>query len=422
MTWAPILDGELAVRACAAIDEICAGLAGTRVDEVMWTPDPASSLISGASLYAGAAGVALLHAYAGRPDDAVAYLSAAIDAISEPMGDSLAGGWTGVAFAVEHLQGRMLERGPDDPNTSIDDLLLERLAAAPWPGKLDLMYGVVGAGVYALERLAAAPAFAEHCLEMVVDHLADHAECDGVSGAGVTWFTPGHMIDRPAAAPLPAGRYYLGVAHGVPAMISLLTRACAVGIAVDRARPLLDGAVRWLLGQRTSGLSPRFPYWVIPDGPAAPRRMAWCYGDLGIAVILLDAARQAGEPVWERAAIELARGAAAYHADGPERARDVVDASFCHGAAGLGHLFNRLAQTTGDAHLLAAARRWFARTLDLHRPGEGCCGWRFWFPVSHLGWAAPPGLLEGAAGIGLALLAATGSLEPEWDRALAVST
>src|SRR5712692_6145954 len=37
-------------------------------------------------------------------------------------------------------------------------------------------------------------------------------------------------------------------------------------------------------------------------------------------------------------------------------------------------------------------------------------------------WEDDPGILTGAAGIALALLAATTSIEPEWDRMLLLST
>lgn len=38
-----------------------------------------------------------------------------------------------------------------------------------------------------------------------------------------------------------------------------------------------------------------------------------------------------------------------------------------------------------------------------------------------LGWRVDPGFLTGAAGIGLALLAAVAPVKPEWDRLLLVS-
>ncbi|HEX7277236.1 MAG TPA: lanthionine synthetase LanC family protein, partial [Acidimicrobiales bacterium] len=79
----------------------------------------------------------------------------------------------------------------------------------------------------------------------------------------------------------------------------------------------------------------------------------------------------------------------------------VVDAGLCHGAAGLLHVSNRLYQATGDERQAAAARRWLEPALTL--------------PV------AGAGFLEGRAGVGLALLAATTDVEPEWDRILLLS-
>jgi lantibiotic modifying enzyme len=127
-----------------------------------------------------------------------------------------------------------------------------------------------------------------------------------------------------------------------------------------------------------------------------------------------------GEPEWETEALEIARCAAA----GPPEEAGVVDAGFCHGATGLGHVFNRLYQATGDATLRRAARFWFERSLAMRQPGRGVGGFqaltarddgtKYWDDEDR-------GILTGAAGIGLALLAAATPIEPEWDRMLLVS-
>jgi hypothetical protein len=81
-------------------------------------------------------------------------------------------------------------------------------------------------------------------------------------------------------------------------------------------------------------------------------------------------------------------------------------------------------QATADARFANAARGWFERTLAMRRPGRGIGGFESWLavdgdPGSH---AADPGLLTGSTGIALALLAATSTVEPAWDRILLVST
>jgi hypothetical protein len=59
----------------------------------------------------------------------------------------------------------------------------------------------------------------------------------------------------------------------------------------------------------------------------------------------------------------------------------------------------------------------------MRRPGKGVAGFSS-LTVDEDGserWLSEPGLLTGAAGVGLALLAAVGKVEPRWDRVLLVS-
>jgi len=121
-----------------------------------------------------------------------------------------------------------------------------------------------------------------------------------------------------------------------------------------------------------------------------------------------------GEPAWEREALEIARGAARR----PPEEAGVMDAGLCHGAAGPGHLFSRMSQATRDATLARAARFWFDRTVAMRRPGRGIGGFSALSGKANgtRYWEDDPGLLTGASGIALALLAATTSIEPAWDR------
>ncbi|HEY0784065.1 MAG TPA: lanthionine synthetase LanC family protein, partial [Thermoanaerobaculia bacterium] len=272
----------------------------------------------------------------------------------------------------------------------------------------DLVGGLVGLGVYALERLPR-PGGRE-CLERVIALLAARAER---TVEGVTWRTPQRYVPADLRGQYPEGYYNLGIAHGVPGVVALL----AAAETVERwRRDLLDGAVAWLLARQLPDGASRYAYTAAPGDPPTPARLGWCYGDLGVAVALLAAARRAAIADWERAALALARFAASRS---PESA-ETVDAGLCHGTAGLLHLFNRAYQATGDPLLCDAALAWFERTLELRRPGEGVGGFLSWEPdeTGKKGWRSAPGLLTGAAGVGLALLAATTTVEPAWDRAL----
>jgi hypothetical protein len=209
----------------------------------------------------------------------------------------------------------------------------------------------------------------------------------------------------------------LGVAHGIAGVIPFLARVHRLGLAQQTVRPLLDGAVRWLLAHMVDTPSgPTVPYFVADGVEPGPARSAWCYGDPGVAAALLLAARDAGEPAWAAAATGLAVRAAAR----PPGQTGVVDAGLCHGSAGLAHLFNRMYQMTAEPALADAARFWVERTLELcsaMAPGRGVTLTEAARPA----WKGP-GLLEGAAGVALAMEAAGTTVEPVWDQMLLVST
>jgi lantibiotic modifying enzyme len=407
--WRPILEGDAARAAREAIAAIAADL-----PDAPARPEPAGR----ASLGGGDAGVALFYAYLGdRRFDAIMAgclerATRALEATPLPVG--LYAGFSGIAWVVQHLSDRFLDDGTpgEDLNEEIDQAIRTHLADLRPPIDYDLIRGLAGLGLYSLERLPRAGG--AQCLHDVIGQLGKAAE---PRADGITWWTHPSLCGV-TRSPVPNGYYNLGVAHGVPGIIGLLGDACAAGVAAREAMPLLEGAVTWVLGQRLNGNGRSlFPYHVGPGLEPSSTRLAWCYGDLGIAVTLLAAARAVAREDWEREAIEVAHRAAAW----PIVGSGVVDAGICHGAAGVAHLFNRIYQATGDRVLREAALFWYDHALSLRKPGEWVGGFYAWEPVegTQLGQVASPGFLTGAAGVGLCLLAATGEVEPAWDRLLA---
>jgi lantibiotic modifying enzyme len=109
-------------------------------------------------------------------------------------------------------------------------------------------------------------------------------------------------------------------------------------------------------------------------------------------------------------------------AERPEAETKVVDAGFCHGTAGLAHLYNRMYQATGEPRLGRAAVHWLERTLEWCRLAEDGGGW--WVAGSADPRQGPwtgIDLVHGAAGIALVLLAAATPVEPVWDRMFLLS-
>lgn len=414
LRWRAILQGDLQRQALATGDAIVQHLSAG--EQAATTSDPVDP-----------ADMTLLHAYHARTSHradaaarAVACLEAAMDGAAlrhRPL--ALFGGITDVAWTVAHLHEQLVAPDAEDPVQDVDEFLLDHLGEAPWTGDYDLIGGLVGIGVYGLERLGRSPA-APAIVGAVVERLTELAQ---ERPTGCTWFTRPDQVPHVQRALCPDGYENLGVAHGVPGIIGLLASVCSSGAADaqtrTRARHLLDGAVEWLLGQQLPDeAAGRFASWAGPGIEPAPARLAWCYGDPGIAAVLLRAARCVANPRWEEAALAIARSAA-------RRTRSearVADACLCHGTAGLGHLFNRLYQATGDRALGEAAHYWLRETLDQYRPGAGGPPYLFHAPdaAGRIDWRPMPGLLSGEAGVALVLLAAATDVPPDWDRKLLV--
>jgi hypothetical protein len=269
---------------------------------------------------------------------------------------------------------------------------------ATWTADYDLIGGLVGLGVYFLER---GPAGRDG-IARIVEHLVATSER---TDAGVTWHTRAELLPDHQRKTAPNGYYNCGLAHGVPGVVSLLGRIAQRPDAPAGVAELRDDAARWLLAQRVDDRG--FPA-TVTDGQRIPTRAAWCYGDPGVVVALWDVEVRAGRSpdalvplnAWMHRTIEQA---------------GVVDMPLCHGATGLAHLCNRFYQATGVREYRDAAVTWFTRALDMRR-SEPHAGFPAFSPLETPPWKTTADLLDGAGGVGLSLLAAVTPIEPEWDR------
>lgn len=363
------------------------------------------------SLYGGEPGYALFYAYLDRVAPKASLrrigrrhldraISRVADASRRPF---FSYGFSGTGWAVEHL-ARWFVDMPDGALDEIDDGLIE-IVRAPTVS-FDIQHGLVGFGIYALERLPAPSA--RRLLEAIVHRLARMAE---PHRRGLAWrMVNAEWVEMEQLDVLRAGIYLPGVYNGVGGVVGLLGGAIRAGVAVDEARRLLDGALTWA--------------WLASRRIPAPLQLTWRHGRLGIAAVTFLAARAAGLDRWSEVALAEMRRLA--------RARVRVDqSSLFDGVAGVAHVFHRMYLATGHAPFADAAHTYLLRLLRRRRPGLGMAGFRTFSrswqrrymnkPDYPIGWLGVPGLLNGIAGIGLALIALLHGQDPTWDRALLLS-
>src|SRR5258706_2608877 len=164
--WRPILAPESAERVLQVVREIAANLQ-SRI--------ASSSLGVSPGLAGGESGLALFFSYLdqaqpeqGYDELAMELLERTISATAKnPLMPSLYSGFSGVAWTMEHLAGRLYEdEGGEDAGEEVTAALVEHVALTPWQGHYDLISGLVGFGVFALERVPRPGG--EECLRRVV--------------------------------------------------------------------------------------------------------------------------------------------------------------------------------------------------------------------------------------------------------------
>lgn len=348
-------------------------------------------------------------------DDA---LSAAGD---RELSASLYGGLGGIAWVGEYL--RRCECV--DLESDWADELDASLAAVLVPmgrdhtrdtirqgARFDLISGVSGMGVYLLTRPATT--MRDDTVRAAAATLARAAD---KAASGAAWFYPPEQLDGYRLAATPDGYWDPGVAHGSAGVLAFLGALEASGAGDEASQSLRRATRDWIrdLVDRAPPGPSLLPTAVTPSGVYEPSRLAWCYGDLGVAATLAAVGTVLADDDCIALAERLADSSSA------RRGVDtgVWEPSLCHGSAGAAHLFARLYQHLRAPSLRDAACFWYERTFDLleKRPFvaptlEG--------PREAAG-SHDMGFLTGAAGVGLALLASVTDREPSWDALLGCS-
>ena len=355
------------------------------------------------------------------------YMASATEAVerSAYASTGLFGGLAGLAFA-----GWSLSRGGVRYQrliTALDSALLgqiagqaDGLARVTTEGvafsEFDAVSGLAGVGAYLLNRqeIPAVSLALQTILRSLVALASDTA-------GPPRWWTPPHLLGSEEMTALhPHGNLNCGLAHGIPGPLAFISLALLNGIGVAGTEEVIDRLADWLIAyQVEDAWGVNWPYAVSlaadgasepPDATRAGSRAAWCYGAPGVARALWLAGVARGRPQWRDLAIEAM--AAVYRR--PSAARQINSPTLCHGVAGLLQITLRFANETRLPVFTDAANDLTEWLLLAYEP-ESLMGYRNWEPGGTR--VDQPGLLEGAAGVLLTLLAAATDVEPSWDRA-----
>ena len=274
-------------------------------------------------------------------------------------------------------------------------------------GNYDYMHGSLGAALYFLKK-ELTPTILEHIITLI-DQLST-----GDDNGKKKWhyhYKEGQLENSTN----------LGLSHGIPSILVFLLKGYQLDINPEKAKILIDEIVHYLLDHRQDPITHKtyYPYAVSESDVEAEKntRLAWCYGDLGVCCALWQVAQVFHDIQLQDNVLEIM----AYTATRKNlKENEVCDAGLCHGTAGIAHIFNRFYQDTHHQVFQEAALFWYEQTLELAAFSDGLAGYKTCAGHTHK-YENCTGLLEGIAGIGLALIASVADFEPSWDECLLLS-
>jgi lantibiotic modifying enzyme len=288
----------------------------------------------------------------------------------------------------------------------------------------DVISGLSGVAAYLVSRLDSPEA--ESTLNDLVRCLVELSrEENGLP----RWHTPPHLSssDDFMLRQFPNGYLNCGLAHGIPGPLGALALAFLAGLRCDGLEEAIDRLASWLECNRLDdswginwptgvGLLPLGdPVGRIAPSSSSPQAQAgWCYGSPGVARALYFA----GLALRKQEYCDLAVGAIEAVLRRPITARLIDSPTFCHGVAGLLEIVLRFANDTGAPVLQAGAETLTEQLLSLHEP-QSLLGFRSMELEGKR--VDQPGLLDGAPGVALVLLAASCEIAPAWDRIFLLS-
>lgn len=407
MEWKPLIsDAKEAFKIEQVIYKIANGLGKSTHNDFNRPTDP--------SLMYGRFGHSLLYGYlyqySNAPElynDFLVSVEGALALVADNEPELNFGrGYSGYAWCLQHLvMAGFLDADMDELTGDIttqlygfSDHLLSR-------GEYDYLLGGLGPSIFLLER--AGTGHLDLYLEQVVNLL--HTLAVSTRDRDFLWLQIIH--DGP-------NRINLGIAHGIPGLLVILSKCYRLGVQKDKCLELINGGLSFLSNSRFPDGKCSFPFSIsIEDGTfQGETPLRWCYGDMGVAMALLTVGDNLDNRDLQKEAIELGlKCTQRLKAEIPL----LADAHFCHGSAGIGHMLGRLFQHSGLNAFKEGALICMEDTLKKALYVEDYI--TFIADKGDFGNLAIDGLMEGSIGIALSLLAFIDNHEPSWDRCFLLS-
>lgn len=324
-------------------------------------------------------------------------------------------GFAGMSWAFIHLEQEGFIDMDDELLTELDAHLCAIMVFNMKSGNYDFLHGAIGYGFYFLKRFKNTKS--EKLKARYKTYLL------GLIGLLLKVSeTTGNMTKWLSIVNIETGEkgYNLSLSHGMSSIVNFLSRLYIYDDFRNKVEGMLCGSVNYILSFKSENENTLslFPSYIKEDGSADWKsRVAWCYGDLGIAISLWRASKVLNNLGLGVMAIETLKHTTKRLS---EESSLVVDAGICHGSYGNSQIFNYMYNETNEESFKKAASFWLQDGLNKAIFEDGYAGYKQWSGVNK-DWRKELTILEGVAGIGLCIISHLSKSDTNWDECLLIS-
>lgn len=264
-----------------------------------------------------------------------------------------------IGWMIEHLeQYGFITIDTDSLLIKYDRLVFETIMEQLSKENYDLLGGASGMILYLLKRINSKNG------EINVLYLNE---------IGNEIYKIGHLDEKNKLArwqsPIYWGKPFLGInlsmSHGMAGLIVILSKIFRITTSDEtneRIRRLMLWGTNFILRQKKLSIidNSMYPSYSL-DSTMSHRdsRLAWCYGDLGIAFCL----QEAGKALNEKSLIEEAKLIFKHSCNRRTSPNTLIsDHWLCHGASGVAYFFTKAFQFFKDLEFQEAANFWLNKT------------------------------------------------------------
>lgn len=320
---------------------------------------------------------------------------------------TLCRGLSGFGWVCEHL--RKMKMLGDEDIEFLDDLDLVLCRQMLYDVKhenYEFLHGAIGVGTYFLSRFDKNKETIRYVQELLTELEKSGITCENNA---VKWLSVLNYETGEKG-------YNISMSHGMSSIVAFLIRLHQLNFETIRVEKLLSSTITYILEQVTykEGGFSYFPMYSKESSCDFPySRLAWCYGDLGVAYVLWHASILMNNKVLENRALKMLY----FNSNRLDlKSNGICDASLCHGTAGVAQIFWNLYLNTHINKFADATDYWINQTLLMSKHSDGLAGFKFYKADGEFDNSV--GLLEGIAGVGLVLLSQLTDKKLTWDESL----